>query len=310
MAAIIPDNPSSSQPAARPRQDADFVELTTPLVESQIDSADPDDPVARQFRVDPREALEVPGFDADPVGDLAANAVPGVLHKYRGRALLVLTGACAVHCRYCFRRHFPYGDQRLDEDALEQALDYLAADPEMTEVILSGGDPLVLSSRRLATVIERLAALPHLRRLRIHSRIPTVSPERIDESLCQMLAGFPGQVVLVAHVNHPGELGPQSAAAFGRLREAGVTLLNQAVLLEGVNNDSDVLAELSEALFAQGVLPYYLHQLDPVAGAAHFAVDAEVGRERIEALRARLPGYLVPRFVVEQAGEPSKTPIS
>ncbi|RRQ24213.1 EF-P beta-lysylation protein EpmB [Guyparkeria sp. SCN-R1] len=310
MAAIIPDNPSSSQPAARPRQDADFVELTTPLVESQIDFADPDDPVARQFRVDPREALEVPGFDADPVGDLAANAVPGVLHKYRGRALLVLTGACAVHCRYCFRRHFPYGDQRLDEDALEQALDYLATDPEMTEVILSGGDPLVLSSRRLATVIERLAALPHLRRLRIHSRIPTVSPERIDESLCQMLAAFPAQVVLVAHVNHPRELGSQSAAAFGRLREAGVTLLNQTVLLEGVNNDTDVLAELSEALFEQGVLPYYLHQLDPVAGAAHFAVDVEVGRERIEALRARLPGYLVPRFVVEQAGEPSKTPIS
>ncbi|MGM0690699.1 MAG: KamA family radical SAM protein [Pseudomonadota bacterium] len=310
MAAIIPDNPSSSQPAARPRRDADFVELTTSLVESQIDSDDPGDPVARQFRVDPREALEVPGFDADPVGDLAANAVPGVLHKYRGRALLVLTGACAVHCRYCFRRHFPYGDQRLDEDALEQALGYLASDRDMTEVILSGGDPLVLSSRRLTAVIERLAALPHLRRLRIHSRIPTVSPERIDESLCQMLAAFPGQVVLVAHVNHPRELGRHSAAAFRRLREAGVTLLNQAVLLEGVNNDTDVLAELSEALFDQGVLPYYLHQLDPVAGAAHFAVDAELGRHRIEALRARLPGYLVPRFVVEQAGEPSKTPIS
>lgn len=309
MAAIIPDNPSSSQHAAPPRRDADFVELTTSTVEAQIDASDPDDPIALQFRVDPRESLEVPGFDADPVGDLAANAVPGVLHKYRGRALLVLTGACAVHCRYCFRRHFPYGDQRLDEDALEQALDYLAADPEMTEVILSGGDPLVLSPRRLATVIERLAALPQLRRLRIHSRIPTVSPERIDASLCQRLAAFPGQVVLVAHVNHPRELGSQSAAAFGRLREAGVTLLNQAVLLEGVNNDSDVLADLSEALFAQGVLPYYLHQLDPVAGAAHFAVDAAVGRERIEALRARLPGYLVPRFVVEQAGEPSKTPL-
>lgn len=310
MAAIIPDNPSSSQSAARPRRDADFVELTTPTVESQIDSADPDDPVARQFRVDPREALEVPGFDADPVGDLAANAVPGVLHKYRGRALLVLTGACAVHCRYCFRRHFPYGDQRLDEPALEQALAYLAADAEMTEVILSGGDPLVLSSRRLTTVVERLAALPHLHRLRIHSRIPTVSPERIDEALCRTLAAFPGQVVLVAHVNHPRELGAESAAAFGRLRDAGVTLLNQAVLLEGVNNDTDVLAELSGTLFEQGVLPYYLHQLDPVAGAAHFAVDADSGRERIKALRARLPGYLVPRFVVEQAGEPSKTPIS
>ncbi|MFP4252028.1 MAG: KamA family radical SAM protein [Guyparkeria sp.] len=310
MAAIIPDNPPTSQPGERRRRDADFVELTTPTVESRIDASDPDDPVARQFRIDPREALDVPGFDVDPVGDLAANAVPGVLHKYRGRALLVLTGACAVHCRYCFRRHFPYGEQRLDQAALDRALGYLAADPEMTEVILSGGDPLVLSSRRLATVIERLSGMPRLRRLRIHSRIPTVSPERIDDSLCRTLADFPGRVVLVAHVNHARELTESSAAAFGRLREAGVALLNQTVLLEGVNNDTDVLAELSEALFEQGVLPYYLHQLDPVAGAAHFAVDAETGRKRIEALRARLPGYLVPRFVVEQAGESSKTSIA
>ncbi len=309
MAAIIPDNPSTSQPAVRARRDADFVELTTPTVESQIDPADPDDPVARQFRHDPREALEVPGFDADPVGDLAANAVPGVLHKYRGRALLVLTGACAVHCRYCFRRHFPYGDQRLDDDALERALAYLAGDPELTEVILSGGDPLVLGSRRLEAVVGRLAALPGLRRLRIHSRIPTVSPRRVDDSLCRLLADFPGRVVLVAHVNHPRELGEASRSAFARLREARVTLLNQSVLLDGVNNDIDVLAELSEALFEQGVLPYYLHQLDPVAGAAHFAVDAETGRRHVEALRARLPGYLVPRFVVEKAGESSKTPL-
>ncbi|HER33843.1 MAG TPA: EF-P beta-lysylation protein EpmB [Halothiobacillaceae bacterium] len=308
MAAIIPDNPSTSQHRAD-RADEAFAELTTPLVESQIETEDPGDPIARQFRVDPRESLAVPGFDADPVGDLEANAVPGVLHKYRGRALLVLTGACAVHCRYCFRRHFPYGDQRLDEPALDRALDYLAEDSAMREVILSGGDPLVLSTRRLATVLDRLAALPQLHRLRIHSRLPTVSPERIDAALCRMLARFPGQVVLVAHVNHPRELGTESAAAFRRLREAGVTLLNQAVLLDGVNNEVDVLAELSESLFAQGVLPYYLHQLDPVAGAAHFAVDAERGRALVEGLRVRLPGYLVPRFVVEQAGEPSKTPL-
>lgn len=308
MAAIIPDNPSASQQRAD-RADEAFVELTTPLVELQIGSGGPEDPIARQFRHDPREALEVPGFDADPVGDLAANAVPGVLHKYHGRALLVLTGACAVHCRYCFRRHFPYGDQRLDEEALERAMDYLAADPYLTEVILSGGDPLVLSSRRLASVLERLADLPHLRRLRIHSRIPTVAPERIDARLCQALAAFPRPVTLVAHVNHPRELGEESRAAFGRLRDAGVTLLNQAVLLHEVNDGVEALAELSEALFDQGVLPYYLHQLDPVAGAAHFAVDASVGRELVEALRVRLPGYLVPRFVVEEAGEPGKTPL-
>lgn len=308
MAAIIPDNPPTSQHRAD-RADEAFVELTTRLVDSQIDPNDPDDPVARQFRVDPRESLDVPGFDADPVGDLAANAVPGVLHKYHGRALLVLTGACAVHCRYCFRRHFPYGDQRLDEAALDRALDYLADDPDMSEVILSGGDPLVLSSRRLAAVLERLAALPQLRRLRIHSRIPTVAPERIDERLCAALEAFPVPVVLVAHVNHPRELGKASQEAFGRLRHAGVTLLNQAVLLREVNDDAEVLASLSESLFDQGVLPYYLHHLDPVAGAAHFAVDADIGRKLVDALRARLPGYLVPTFVVEQAGEPSKTPL-
>ncbi|MCL7743490.1 EF-P beta-lysylation protein EpmB [Guyparkeria hydrothermalis] len=308
MAAIIPDNPSTSQHRAD-RADEAFVELTTPLVESQIDAGDPDDPVARQFRIDPRESLEVPGFDADPVGDLAANAVPGVLHKYHGRALLVLTGACAVHCRYCFRRHFPYGDQRLDEAALDRALDYLADDPDMTEVILSGGDPLVLSSRRLAGILERLAALPHLRRLRIHSRIPTVSPERVDERLCEALAAFPVPVVLVAHVNHPRELAQASGEAFDRLQRAGVTLLNQSVLLHGVNDDAEVLASLSESLFDQGVLPYYLHHLDPVAGAAHFAVGADAGRALVDTLRSRLPGYLVPTFVVEQAGEPSKTPL-
>lgn len=308
MAAIIPDNPPTSQHRAD-RADEAFVELTTPLVESQIDADDPDDPVARQFRVDPRESLDVPGFDADPVGDLAANAVPGVLHKYHGRALLVLTGACAVHCRYCFRRHFPYGEQRLDEAALDRALGYLADDPDMAEVILSGGDPLVLSSRRLVNVLDRLAGLPQLRRLRIHSRIPTVAPERIDARLCEALRAFPAQVVLVAHVNHPRELGEASREAFERLRRAGVTLLNQAVLLRDVNDSLEVQEQLSEALFEQGVLPYYLHHLDSVAGAAHFAVSVEAGRQLVAGLRARLPGYLVPRFVVEEAGEPNKTPL-
>ena len=308
MAAIIPDNPPASQRGAS-ETGAAFKELTTPLVDSQMITRDPHDPIALQFLVDPRESRDVPGFHADPVGDLAANAVPGVLHKYHGRALLVLTGACAVHCRYCFRRHFPYADQRLDETALDRALAYLAADPEMTEVILSGGDPLVLSSQRLAAILERLADLPHLRRLRIHSRIPTVAPDRIDERLCEALAAFPLPVVLVAHVNHPRELGPDSQQAFERLRRAGVTLLNQAVLLRDVNDEVEVLAALSEALFEQGVLPYYLHHLDPVAGAAHFSVEVEAGRALVEALRARLPGYLVPRFVVEQAGEPNKTPL-
>jgi len=302
LGAIIPEMPDTTQH----RRDASFAELTTPLVD---DLAQLSDPVARQFRLDPREDEEVPGFTGDPVGDLDANAVPGVLHKYRGRALLVLTGACAVHCRYCFRRHFPYGEQRLDEAALDRAIDYLAADPEITEVILSGGDPLVLSNRRLARVIEALAAIPGLRRLRIHSRLPSVRPERVDAGLCRLLAESGLPVVLVAHVNHADELTAASRAAFERLRASRVTLLNQAVLLAGVNDDETALADLSEALFGQGVLPYYLHQLDPVAGAAHFAVDEARGRALVEALRRRLPGYLVPRYVVELPGEPSKTPV-
>ncbi len=305
MGAIIPDMPETTQHGGEPDEPA-FRELTTPLVD---EIAAVSEPVARQFRLDAREFETVPGFGADPVGDLEANAVPGVLHKYRGRALLVLTGACAVHCRYCFRRHFPYGDQRLDDDALSRAIEYLAADPEITEVILSGGDPLVLSNRRLARVVESLAAIPRLRRLRIHSRLPTVRPERIDAGLCRMLVGSGLSVVLVAHVNHADELTKDSRAAFDRLREAGVTLLNQAVLLAGINDDEAVLAELSERLFDQGVLPYYLHQLDPVAGAAHFAVAEARGRALVEALRRRLPGYLVPRHVVELPGEPSKTPV-
>ncbi|MGM0517439.1 MAG: EF-P beta-lysylation protein EpmB [Pseudomonadota bacterium] len=305
MGAIIPDMPDTTK-CRRETVSSGFPELTTPLVD---ELARVSDPVARQFHFDPREDHEVPGFSIDPVGDLDANAVPGVLHKYRGRALLVLTGACAVHCRYCFRRHFPYADQRLDDAALRRAIDYLAADPEITEVILSGGDPLVLSNRRLAAVIDALSRIPRLRRLRIHSRLPTVRPERIDAELCQMLADSGLSVVLVAHVNHADELSEASRAAFERLRAGGVTLLNQAVLLAGINDEENALATLSEALFAQGVLPYYLHQLDPVDGAAHFAVEEARGRGLVEGLRRRLPGYLVPRYVIEIAGEPSKTPV-
>ena len=305
MGAIIPDMPETTQHGSEPGEAA-FRELTTPLVD---EIAAVSEPVARQFCLDAREFETVPGFGTDPVGDLDANAVPGVLHKYRGRALLVLTGACAVHCRYCFRRHFPYGDQRLDDESLARAIDYLAHDPEITEVILSGGDPLVVSNRRLARVIESLAAIPRLSRLRVHSRLPTVRPERIDVELCRMLVNSDLSVVLVAHVNHADELTEDSRAAFARLRNAGVTLLNQSVLLAGVNDDEAVLADLSERLFDQGVLPYYLHQLDPVAGAAHFAVPEARGRALVEALRHRLPGYLVPRYVVERPGEPSKTPV-
>jgi EF-P beta-lysylation protein EpmB len=270
---------------------------------------DPADPLLRQVLPLTEELDEVEGYGSDAVGDLAARSGHGVLQKYRGRALLVTTGACAVHCRYCFRRHFPYAEQSASAARWRPALTALAADPTISEVILSGGDPLSLSTARLAELGEALVALPHLRRLRIHTRLPVVLPERVDAPFLGWLGALPLQTVVVLHVNHPREIDAGVADAARAMREAGATLLNQSVLLRGVNDDADTLAELSEALFAVGVLPYYLHQLDPVRGAAHFAVCDARARDLLQALRTRLPGFLVPRLVREVPGEASKTPL-
>ena len=269
---------------------------------------DPRDPLLRQVLPVTLENHPRPGFVKDPVGDGQALAAPGLLHKYRGRALLMLTGACAVHCRYCFRRHFPYGESGSRPADWDAALDYLAGEPSISEVILSGGDPLTLPDKRLALLARRLDAMPHLRRLRIHSRLPVVLPERIDDSLLAWLGEMRLQRVLVIHANHGNEIDDQVRDALTRLAAAGVTLLNQSVLLEGVNDDAGVLAELSERLFAAGVLPYYLHLLDRVAGAAPFEVPAERALTIHQALLRRLPGYLVPRLVREEAGAPHKLP--
>ncbi|HEY6940040.1 EF-P beta-lysylation protein EpmB [Dokdonella sp.] len=270
---------------------------------------DPDDPLLRQVLPSAAELGEVPGFTRDAVGDLAARSGNGVLHKYDGRALLIATGSCAVHCRYCFRRHFPYAAETAAANRWSQALDHLRADASIGEVILSGGDPLSLSTAKLAELGDALAAMPHVRRLRIHTRLPIVLPERIDPEFQRWFAALRLQRVVVLHANHAAEFDATVDAACGRLRDTGATLLNQAVLLRGVNDDAGALAALSERSFAAGVLPYYLHQLDRVAGAAHFEVEDARAQALVAALRRGLPGYLVPRLVRETAGEPSKVPL-
>jgi len=270
---------------------------------------DPGDPLLRQVLPLDLEEAETPGFVQDPVGDLAAERSPGLLHKYAGRVLVVAAAACAIHCRYCFRRHFPYDATPQGSDALEAACAYIERDESLHEVILSGGDPLLLSDANLMRWSKRLAAIPHVTRLRIHTRLPIVLPSRVDEHLLGWLRATRELGLapwLVVHSNHPAELVGDCAEALTRLVDAGVPVLNQAVLLRGVNDDEAVLAELCERLVDLRVQPYYLHQLDPVAGAAHFHVDEDRGRALIAALRRRLPGYAVPRYVREVQGEPHK----
>ncbi|TAM94927.1 MAG: EF-P beta-lysylation protein EpmB [Rhodanobacteraceae bacterium] len=273
---------------------------------ARMRQGDPHDPLLLQVLPQLTELDDVPGFTDDAVGDLAAVQAHGVLHKYEGRALLIAAGSCAVNCRYCFRRHFPYAEELAAAHAWREAIDCLAEDTSIREVILSGGDPLVLSTQKLADLTDALRGLPQVIRLRIHSRLPVVLPERIDARFCAWLSALPLQRVVVLHANHPNELDAGVGAACARLREAGATLLNQSVLLRGVNDDVDALTALSERLFALGVLPYYLHQLDRVRGTAHFEVADERARTLVERLRGRLPGYLVPRLVREVPGDEAK----
>ncbi len=270
---------------------------------------DSNDPLLRQVLPLGAELESVPGFGNDPLAERDAMPVPGLLHKYPGRVLLTLTGSCAVNCRYCFRRHYPYSEANPSREHWPATLDYLRRHPEISEVILSGGDPLTLSDRRLRAMADDLAGLPHITTLRLHSRVPVVLPERVDDPLLDWLAANRLNVVLVIHCNHGNEIDTAVSDAMRRLAGAGVTLLNQSVLLRGVNDATDALCTLSRRLFAAGVLPYYLHQLDPVAGAAHFSVDDARARELIEETRDLLPGYLVPTLVRETPGERSKTPL-
>ena len=271
---------------------------------------DPMDPLLRQVLPLAEENQCHAGYSWDPVGDLPAAVAPGVLHKYAGRVLLTATGACAVHCRYCFRRHFPYGEANAAADHWQGALAHIAADASIGEVILSGGDPLVLSDRKLSEFAQGLARIAHVRRLRIHTRLPIVLPERVNSELLDWLADPRFQAVVVVHANHAHEIDSDVRAACAHLKGAGITLLNQSVLLRGVNDSVPTLAALSETLFDAGVLPYYLHLLDRVQGAAHFDVGISEALMLMHELNARLPGYLVPRLVREVAGAPGKVPVS
>ncbi len=270
---------------------------------------DATDPLLLQVMPGAGELLDAPGYSTDAVADLDARAAPGVLRKYSGRALLIATGSCAINCRYCFRRHFPYAEETAAAGHWQAAIDHLAGDPSISEVILSGGDPLSLSTSKLAQLTEALANIAHVRRLRIHSRLPVVLPERVDRGLLDWLEHLPMQKLMVVHANHANELDESVAAACAGLNRVGVTLLNQSVLLRHINDSVDALVDLSERLFACSILPYYLHQLDRVQGAAHFEVSDQAAIALVEDIRARLPGYLVPRLVRETPGTTSKQPV-
>ena len=273
---------------------------------ASIKKRDPQDPLLRQVLPIADELNLYPGFSHDPVGDLPANIQTGVLHKYQGRALLINTGSCAINCRYCFRRNFPYSELQLNKQSEIAVIDFLATHTDITEVILSGGDPLILSDDRLRTLLHKLSSIAHLKRIRIHSRLPIVLPARITPELLQALKDTGKQIVFVVHCNHANEIRSHVSKALQRIKQQGFTIFNQSVLLKGVNDQATQLTKLSERLFEEGVIPYYLHLLDKATGTGHFEVSEPIAVDLIKALQISLPGYLVPKLVKEQAGSASK----
>jgi EF-P beta-lysylation protein EpmB len=273
---------------------------------ARMQAGDPRDPLLLQVLPQTAELLVTPGYTRDPLGENAVNNPSGLLHKYQGRVLLIATQSCAIHCRYCFRRHFPYADNRPGRAQWQDAFRYIADDASITEVILSGGDPLASSNTYLQWLVDNLLAIPHVERLRIHTRLPIMLPTRVDGPLLQMLGKRRQQVVMVLHANHANEFDSDVDEACKRLRAEGIHLLNQSVLLKGINDSVETLRTLSERLFAAGVLPYYLHMPDKVQGSAHFDVSDAEAFSLMQALHARLPGYLVPRLVREESGKPGK----
>ena len=289
---------------------ADFPVLVPESFLRRMQPGNPLDPLLLQVLPQSAELESPPGFVSDPVGDMAARRSPGLLHKYHGRALLITTSACAVHCRYCFRREYPYADEPRRADDWNPALQSIAQDSSIREIILSGGDPLSLSDRRLEELFLRLDSIPHLDRIRIHSRWPIVLPSRVTTRLLSALNALRSQPVFVVHANHPQEIAADCVDALRLLVRSGIPVLNQAVLLRGINDSPEVLEQLCLTLVNLGVMPYYLHQLDRVAGAAHFEVAESVGVQLEAELRRRLPGYAVPLYVREIAGADSKLPVS
>lgn len=285
--------------------------LVTEAYINKIQAGNIHDPLLRQILPLAEEnnaQLQQPGVN-DPVGDIEATTSQGLIHKYHGRALLITTGACAIHCRYCFRRSYPYQQYSCTGEALNGALDYLNKHNEIDEVILSGGDPLILDNDKLSRLITKLESIKHLKTLRIHTRLPVVLPERINVGLLHILQSSRFQIVMVIHANHANELQHAEYAKLHLLHNAGIILLNQSVLLKGINDDADTLIRLSKRLFQCKTLPYYLHLLDPVKGAMHFEVNRQAALDAMSQMEAQLPGYLMPRLVQEIAGKKAKTAI-
>lgn len=305
----LPPGSAGEASAAKQAQREFPLRVPRGFVERMV-PGDAEDPLLRQVLATAHETVLEPGFSSDPVGEAHVAPAPGLLHKYHGRVLLVVTGACAIHCRYCFRRHFPYGEHHPGREGWSEALAYISSRTEVEEVILSGGDPLAASDQRLADLTQAIAAIPHVRRLRVHTRMPIVLPERINDDLLAWLTATRLEPVVVVHCNHAREINESVRAALGRLRERAIPVLNQAVLLRGINDTVEALAELNRTLFTAGVLPYYLHLLDPVQGAAHFEVPAATARRLVQRLSELLPGYLLPRLVCEVEGAPAKLPVT
>lgn len=276
----------------------------------RMEKGNPHDPLLLQTLPTRNELISTPGYSKDPLAEAKYNPVPGLLHKYKDRVLFTLTGSCAIHCRYCFRRHFPYADNNPGRQGWQQVLDYIAADTNIKEVILSGGDPLVMPDNVLAGLARQLETIPHLNILRIHSRLPIVLPERINTEFLTWFTNLRLKPVLVTHSNHPHEIDTKVQEAFYRLKQAQVVLLNQSVLLKNINDHAEVLAELSKILFKHDVLPYYLHLLDKVEGVTHFDIPLEQALNLHKELLSLLPGYLVPKLVKEASGAKSKIPIT
>ena len=274
---------------------------------SRIEKGNPRDPLLLQVLPQQQETQQLPGYTTDPLEENASNPLPGLIHKYTHRVLLILSGACAINCRYCFRRHFAYQDNQLGREQWQAILKYLQEHTEVEEVIFSGGDPLATPDSRLQRMISDLEKIPHLERLRIHTRLPVVIPSRVTPGLISMLASTRLSSVIVLHINHPNEIDEEVNHAANQLRQQNITLLNQSVLLRGINDNATVQKTLSKTLFAAGILPYYLFLFDPVAGAGHFDIPEIEARRLAADMQVSLPGYLMPRLAVEIPGKASKT---
>ncbi|RJG42377.1 EF-P beta-lysylation protein EpmB [Motilimonas pumila] len=285
----------------------DFPTLVPLPFVARMRSGDRHDPLLLQVLPLQAEHVQQPGYVQDPLEE-HDTAAPGLLHKYKSRVLLMLKTACAVNCRYCFRRHFPYQENSVSKRDWQQAVDYIAARPEINEVILSGGDPLMAKDEHLAWLLSQLEGINHLTRLRIHTRLPVVIPSRLTPELIARLQQSRFNVVMVLHINHSNEIDDVLRKKLQPARSAGIHLLNQAVLLKGINDNLASMVALSETLFDAGVMPYYLHLLDKVSGAAHFDTPTHLAQELIQQMLLELPGFLVPKLVREVAGEGSKTP--